>query len=210
MGEITLRDGMIVAAAAHGAAEKRAWLIKREILPENWSDGAVDMMLYRHGNAGSTHLVGGVELKWWRQQDQGNASNRRRDLVKDFIRAGSLYQQVGDFSFVALLSTAGSWSTTASTTATDQDVMKRLAATGSQKWNLEDDASSAAIRAAMKSLRGRVPVPNIIHTELLAGRSLRDEAAELAFSRVWAVRKPQRTRILSAEEIDTIIANKGT
>jgi hypothetical protein len=210
MGEITLRDGMVVAAAAHGSAEKRAWLIEREILPDGWSEAAVDLMLYRQGQAGTAHAVGGVELKWWRQEDSGNASNRRRELIKDFIRAGSLYQQVEEFSFVALLSTAGSWSSTASTGGTDQDVIKRLAMVGSQKWNLRQDRGSAALRAAVKSLSGRIPVPNIIHTELVADRSLHNEVSQLAFAIVWAVRKPQNTRILLKADIDMIIDNRGT
>lgn len=210
MGEITLRDGLVVAAAACGAAERRAWIIEREILPATWSDADVDMIISRQGNAGNTPLLGGVELKWWRQEDGGNAGNRRRDLVKDFIRAGSLYPQVEEFSFVALLSTTGSWTSTASTRGSDREVMQRLLADGSQQWNLEYDASSAAIRNAVADLRGKIPIPNIIRSELLVDVSLRAAGEEEAFARIWSVRKPQRTRILSAAELTALIARNGT
>lgn len=33
MGEITLRDSLIVAAAAAGAQAKQAWILQREVLP---------------------------------------------------------------------------------------------------------------------------------------------------------------------------------
>ncbi len=204
-GEITLRDGLIVAAAAHGAAEKRSWILEREVLPSGWSDAAVDLMVFRLGNANTKHLIGGVELKWWRQEDGGNAGNRRRDLVKDFIRAGSLYPSVEEFSFVALLSTAGSWSATASTTGSDNALMRRLLLVGSQQWNIENDAGSAALRAAVRVLRGRVPIPNIIRSELIAEQSLRSSTQEISFARVWHVRKPQSTRILTDNEIDAIL-----
>lgn len=206
MGEITLRDGLVVAAAASGAAEKRAWIIEREILPAGWTDAAVDLMISRRGNAGNIAMLGGVELKWWRQEDGGNASNRRRDLVKDFIRAGSLYQQAEEFSFVALLSTAGSWTSTASTTGSDNNVMQRLVSDGSQQWNLENDKTSAAVRNAVASLRGHVPVPNIVRSELLVNLSLRATGEEEAFARVWSVRKPQNTRILTDAEMDAVLA----
>jgi hypothetical protein len=206
MGEITLRDGLVVAAAAAGAAEKRAWIIEREIVPNGWAEGSVDLIISRAGNAEKSVLLGGVELKWWRQEDGGNASNRRRDLVKDFIRAGSLYQQTQEFSFVALLSTAGSWTSTASTKGSDKELMQRLLAEGSQQWNIENDKTSAAVRNAVASLRDRVPVPNIVRSELLVNLSLRASGEEEAFARVWSVRKPQKTRILQDSEMDAIIA----
>ena len=105
MGEITLRDSLIVAAAAAGAQIKQAWVLEREVLPTGWTDSAVDLVIYRSGQQKTLKEVGGIELKWWRQTDKGNASNRRRDLVKDFMRAASLYPDVDDFAFVALLST---------------------------------------------------------------------------------------------------------
>lgn len=45
-GEITLRDSLIVAAAATGAKIKQAWVLKREVLPAGWSDSAVDLIVY--------------------------------------------------------------------------------------------------------------------------------------------------------------------
>ncbi|OOE43711.1 hypothetical protein BZG09_09545 [Salinivibrio kushneri] len=115
MGEISLRDGLVAAAAASGANQSRSWIIKREVQPQGWLDSAVDLYIKSKTSHGNIREVGGVELKWWRRDDAGNASNRRRDLVKDFIRAASLFSQVNDFAIVALLSTDVSWSKTTST-----------------------------------------------------------------------------------------------
>ena len=49
IGEITLRDGLVVAAAAVGARTKRAWIFEREVLPDGWTDATVDLMVYRKG-----------------------------------------------------------------------------------------------------------------------------------------------------------------
>lgn len=64
MGETTLRDGLVVAAAAAGAQARQAWILDREVLPKGWTDAAVDLVISRHGNQGSIALIGGIELKW--------------------------------------------------------------------------------------------------------------------------------------------------
>jgi len=209
MGEITLRDGLVVAAAAAGAQARQAWILDREVLPEEWTDSAVDLVISRHGNQGSIAKVGGIELKWWRQTDPGNAANRRRDLIKDFIRAASLYTLVEEFSFVALLSTAGSWTSTASTKASDNPAMTKLAASGSQNWNLQNMIGCSAVKGAVRALNGRVPMPNIFHTELLSDQSISNATGLAAFSKVWAVRKPQNTRMLQQPEIDHLLAENN-
>lgn len=202
MGEITLRDGLVVAAASIGAKNKRAWILEREVLPAGWSDAAVDLVVNRKGNNDSVHMVGGVELKWWRQTDKGNAGNRRKELIKDFIRAAALYNAVEDFAFVALLSTSGSWSQTASTQQTDKEPMKLLEKDGVQKWNLERMKKSSSIRAALKSLDGRVaPISKIFHTELLSYKSINDSSTVGAFAKVWSVRRPQKTTTLDSAAI---------
>ncbi|WP_323162244.1 hypothetical protein, partial [Pseudomonas fluorescens] len=86
------------------------------------------------GNSVEYHTVGAVELKWWRQTDKGNSSNRRRDLIKDFIRAAANYQNTESFSFVALLSTEVSWDVTLSNTKVDKDITPLLKKEGTQKW----------------------------------------------------------------------------
>jgi len=48
MGEITLRDSLIVAAAAAGAQIKQAWVLEREVLPAGWTDSAVDLVTKTH------------------------------------------------------------------------------------------------------------------------------------------------------------------
>ncbi|MEQ1861996.1 MAG: hypothetical protein ABMA13_18920 [Chthoniobacteraceae bacterium] len=205
MGEITLRDGLIVAAAAVGAHTKQAWILDREVLPAGWTDAAVDLVIFRHGNQNNTKEVGGIELKWWRQTDPGNAANRRRDLIRDFIRAAALYSLVEDFAFVSLLSTAGSWSATATTSGSDRAAMTKLGAAGSQTWNIPNMISSSAIKGAVKSLSGKVPITNIFHTELLASFSLNNASGLNAFAKVWLVKKPQNTQFLQPAEIALLI-----
>ncbi|WP_457825597.1 hypothetical protein, partial [Staphylococcus aureus] len=51
-GEITLRDGLIVAASAEGARIRQAWIIDREIIPSGWTDAPVDLFLKKQGNLG--------------------------------------------------------------------------------------------------------------------------------------------------------------
>ena len=205
MGEITLRDSLIVAAAAAGAQIKQAWVLEREILPPGWTDSAVDLVIYRSGNQGALKEVGGVELKWWRQTDKGNASNRRRDLVKDFIRAASLYPTVNDFTFVALLSTEVSWASTTATTGADAGAMSLLAASGSQVWNLRTLAAAPAVKGAVRFLNGKVPIPNIFHSKLLSTLELHLASGRSAFAKVWLVKKPQKTHYCTPAEVSEIL-----
>lgn len=203
MGEITLRDGSIVAAAAVGAQSRQAWILERELLPSGWTDVAVDVVITRVVNQ-STPIVGGTEIKWWRRDDPSNSANRRRDLIKDLIRAASLYTIAEDFAFVALLSTAGSWSATTTTKGSDKAAMAKLVATGSQKWNIPGMIASKAIQGSIRQLKGKVPVPNIFHTKLLAEQSINGPNGIIAFAKVWAVKKPQKTKFFSIDEIDEL------
>jgi len=205
MGEITLRDSLIVAAAAAGAQTKQAWVLEREVLPTGWTDSAVDLVIYRSGNLGALKEVGGVELKWWRQTDKGNASNRRRDLVKDFIRAASLYPAVDDFIFVALLSTEVSWTSTTATRGADKAAMALLTATGSKIWKLRTLAASPAVKGAVRFLNEKVPIPNIFHSKLLSTLELHLASGRSAFAKVWLVKKPQKTHYFTAAEIQEIL-----
>lgn len=204
-GEITLRDGLVVAAAAEAAGIRQSWIINREVVPAGWADAPVDLLVQKNGNNNTIITLGGVELKWWRKTDAANSANRRRDLIRDFIRAGSLYQQVNDFSFVALLSTEGSWAATTTTKGTDKGVMSMLSASAIQKWNLKKMIASKAVEGAMRSLRGKVPMPNVFHTELLCTRSIYDSTTQLAFARVWKVKKPQNTIFLNDATLEKLI-----
>ncbi len=205
MGEITLRDAMIVAAAAAGAEQKQAWLLEREVLPQGWSDSAVDLTIYRHGNNAARREVGAVELKWWRQEGKGNASNRRRDLVKDFMRAGSLYPNMESFSFVALLATEVSWGATTGTRQGDSDAMNLVSGEDSQKWKIEELKDCPAVKGALNSLNGRVPIPNIFHTKVLATLDLHLASGRTAFARVWSVVKPQKTKFLTGSDVKKLL-----
>jgi hypothetical protein len=163
-------------------------------------------MITRIGNQGAQHNVGGIELKWWRHGDRTNASNRRRDLVRDFIRAASVYPSVQDFAFVALLSTEVSWTSTTSTHGADETAMGLVTADdGSKIWNVHKLRGSPAVRGAVRSLRGRVPVPNIFHSKLLSSVELRFASGRSAFARVWSIRKPQRTHFLTDAELQEVL-----
>ena len=203
-GEITLRDGLVVAAAAAAARTKRAWIIEREVRPNDWTEGEVDLMVSRYGHANATHCIGTVELKWWRKTDPSNAANRRRDLLRDFIRAAAVYPRVESFSFVALLSTSVSWDATASTTGSDREPMAKVSATGSQHWNTTALATSAGMRGALRSLNGVVPICSTFHSELLCSRSLSGPDGDLAFAKVWRVKKPQRSIYLKSQRVDQL------
>lgn len=204
-GEITLRDGLVVAAASVGSSHKQAWILNREVLPSGWKDAAVDLVVCRNSN-GAERIVGGVELKWWRQASPSNASNRRRDLVKDFMRAAALYPLSEYFSFVALLSTKESWETTAGTRGTDKEVMDLVKSEGTVNWNVTNLSKSPAVKAAARLLKKRVPVISSFKSELLSTYSLSGADGAICTARVWAVRKPQNTRELTDTEIDSVSA----
>lgn len=202
MGEITLRDGLIVAAASSGSHLKQAWILEREVVPQGWSDAPIDLLIRRAGAQSATKDVGGVELKWWRREDKSNAGNRRRDLVKDFIRAAALYQQMESFAFVALLSTEVSWESTTQTIKKDQVAMSLLSGEGTQKWSLNNLKESPAVKGAIRSLGNRVPITNIFHTKLVSSLDLHLSSGRVASARVWSVVKPQRSKFMTAPEIN--------
>jgi hypothetical protein len=206
MGEITLRDALVVAAAAAGSRMRQAWIIDREVVPDDWDDAPVDLLISREGNNGHVSLVGGTELKWWRRADAGNSANRRRDLIKDLFRAAALYPAVSSFSFVALLTTPDSWAATTDTTGSDQDAMRLLKRGGSQSWNSSTLAASAAMKGALRQLKGRVPLCSVFHTELLCSARLSLSKERVATAKVWRVKKPQRSVFMSAERVAELIA----
>ncbi|MBH1387601.1 hypothetical protein I5U29_02350 [Stenotrophomonas maltophilia] len=193
VGEITLRDGLIVAAAAIGSKHKNAWLLEREVEPDGWSDSNVDLMVYRVSGENKS-LVGGTELKWWRQKDKGNASNRRRDLIKDLLRAAALYTLSESFSFVALLATKESWDATTDTRGKDKALLDKLKSESSEHWNIRDLSSSPSIKAAVRLLRNKVPVTTAFRTKLLNACSLSDQSGIECVARVWEVQKTQNSR----------------
>lgn len=201
MGEITLRDGLVVAAASSGSSLKQAWLLEREVVPNGWTDAPVDLLITRKGNQGAIKDVGGVELKWWRRADKSNGTNRRRDLVRDFIRAAALYQQMESFAFVALLSTEVSWDSTTQTDKGDRPAMDLLCNEDTQKWNLIKLKKCPAIKGAIRSLGNRVPITNIFHTKLISSHALGLSSGRVASAMVWSVIKPQRSKIMTAAEI---------
>jgi hypothetical protein len=203
-GEITLRDGLVVAAAAVGSHVREAWVLEREIVPQGWIDAPVDLMISR--KTGQTlRLVAGVELKWWRRADPGNAANRRRDLVKDFMRAAALYPSVESASFVVLLCLRRSWFATTRTRGSDHEAMSKVSATGIQKWNMTRMSDSSAVRGALRLLRNRVSICNIFHSELLSTSTLSSSGEVSALAAVWAIKKPQNTRILTTAEVDALL-----
>lgn len=205
LGEITLRDSLVVAAAAAGAKARQAWIIDREVVPNGWTDAPVDLMISRVGNGTNVVLMGGTELKWWRRSDAANAGNRRRDLIKDFLRAAALYPIASDFSFVALVATAESWEATTDTGGSDNTAMRQLKRSTSQNWNVTNQISSAALKSAVRLLQGRVPICNIFHTELLYSSRFSINQERVALAKVWRVKKPQNTVFLSDAQIANLL-----
>ncbi|HEV2841278.1 MAG TPA: hypothetical protein VGW39_08145 [Chthoniobacterales bacterium] len=205
MGEITLRDGLVVAAAAVAAELRQGWLLTREFEPPDWQNADVDLLISRRGNGGETHLLAGLELKWWRREDGGNAANRRKDLVRDFFRAAALYSLVEQIAFVALLSTSASWDATATTDGSDHVAMGMLGTSGAQQWNINPMIASSAVRGAMRDLVGDVPITNIFHTKLISNAALHSNDQRRAFAKVWSVKKPQNSRFLDPDEVETLL-----
>jgi hypothetical protein len=205
MGEITLRDGLIVAAAAVAAELRQGWLLTREFEPPDWQNADMDLLISRKGNGGATHSLAGLELKWWRREDGSNAANRRRELLRDFFRAAALSFIVEEIAFVALLSTAASWDATASTGGNDHVAMGMLGASGVQRWNINPMIASTAVRGAMRDLLDDVPITNIFHTKLISNAALHAHDQRRAFAKVWSVKKPQNSRFLDRDEVETLL-----
>jgi hypothetical protein len=205
LGEITLRDALVVAAAAAGARARQAWIIDREVVPNGWTDAPVDLMISRVGNAGNISLVGGTELKWWRRADPANAGNRRRDLVKDILRGAALYPNASAFSFVALLATEESWGATTDTGGSDRTAMALLKHQSSQSWNVTNLIESAALKSAVRQLQGRVPICNIFRTELLCSSRFSINQGRVLRAKVWRIKKPQNTVFLTDDRIEQLL-----
>ena len=203
LGEISLRDPTIVAAASIGARLKQAWLLLREEQPVSWSGGTVDVVVARMLPT-QIRWVAGIELKWWRRADPGNAGNRRRDLVKDFIRAASLYPDLEGPAFVALLSTQASWRRTTGTNGNDTLPMTLVRRSGRQDWILPNLANCPAVRGSLRALNGSVPVPNRFRSELISSVKISTNGTEEATARVWRLWKQQNTRFLSEQEIEAL------
>jgi hypothetical protein len=200
LGEISLRDATIVAAASVGARMRQAWLLLREQTPNGWTGAEVDVVVARKVGTGVRWVVG-VELKWWRQSDPANAGNRRRELVRDFIRAASLYPLVESSSFVALLSTPDSWNRTTDTQGRDAMAMALIKGQGQQAWDVRALGTAPAVRGAAQGLSGAVPVPKHFRSELLSSVALDVGGHEAATARVWRVRKHQNTHFFSDPEV---------
>lgn len=193
IGEIALSDGMVVAGAAVGATRRNAWIIRREVCPSTWSSGAIDLVVSRVTNRDREIWVNAVELKWWRDARSANASNRRRDLLKDMIRAAAIYPDVEGSALVALLTTRSAWKATVNTSGADKEICSRFTIDGLARWNLSTLGDTPAVKGALSSLTGLPRIPNILHTKLLVTMRI-GETSDLAFARVWGVRKPEKSR----------------
>lgn len=161
------------------------------------------MVIARRAGAGVRWVVG-VELKWWRQSDAANAGNRRRELVRDFIRAASLYRLVESSSFVGLLSTTDSWNRTTNTGGRDAPAMALIRGVGQQAWNVHALRPAPAVRGAAHGLNGAVPVPKHFRSELLSSVALDVDGHEAVRARVWRVWKYQSTRFFTPPQLQTL------
>lgn len=211
LGEITLRDGLVAGAAAVGARRNAALIIEREHKPQDWKSGNIDLTVWRKRKRQKEWFCS-TELKWWHQDDANNASNRHAKLIRDFIRAGSVYPMMlkpDKMAFVLLLTTSSSWNTKVERhTAGDLSLCYRWTrAYVTQTWDLSALKGCPGVRAAVAELRGMgVKIPNIIHSDLTYSASIRQQRSERGEVRCWSVRKPQKTTFLSNAELDEIIA----
>lgn len=193
MGEITFRDALVVAAAAVGTKIKQSWIIEREINPDSWSDGpVVDLVIFREKNKKQV-LFGGTELKFWRQTDTGNASNRRKDLVKDFFRAAALSKECESFAFVSLIATQDSWKNTTNTSGKDEKVVQLLKSPDAQIWRKSQLEHCPSVKTATQEMRDKVPVSSAFSSYLLSTCEVRYEQRIKYISKVWKVRKHENT-----------------
>jgi len=83
--------------------------------------------------------------------------------------------------------------------------MNLLTGTGASKWNINTLRSSPAVKGAIRSLNGKVPVPNIFHSKLISNLELHFASGRSAFARVWSISKPQKTHFLDANELHALL-----
>lgn len=208
MGEITLRDGLVVASAAQAASKNYSWVVDREFEPSEWKDGAIDIVISKISR-GSRTKVGSIELKLWRQNDSGNASNRRRDLVRDIIRSASFYKNV-DFSFFVLLSTSASWEATFPGDGVDDEIRVMLESTSKdEKWNIRDLSSKNCIKNSLESLnKNKVEISSHFSTRLLSNLSTNNNDKTVVFTKVWSIKKTRNSRNFDATELSKLTLKK--
>jgi hypothetical protein len=201
LGEISLRDGLVVAAAATGANRRHAWVIQREYRPEDWNGRAIDIVAKRTVR-NADRLVYSAEVKWWRDATSANAFNRRRDFVEDLIRAACMYPRVEEAALVILLATGDSYRTTL--TGVLEKVLHAGRAIGT--WNLAKLKTWPVIRRAVGALRGNIQIPNVFQTEVASWMRVdaRGPATRQLWAVAWALRKPQHTHWLTDAELDDI------
>lgn len=212
LGEITLRDSLVAAVAAEGARRKTPWIFTREEKPSHWQDEAVDLVITRKVN-NTVAWIAAVELKWWRHADSQNSFNRRKALVRDFLRCASLSHQPGtqEDSLVVLVSTSSSWKKTTSTDAGDRPVVDVLKADDTMSWRISqsmykcpavrDALSSMIKKASGKPDVMRMPIPTTIHSKLLGIYESDTGGQQNLQVRIWRVRKPQKSTIIPLEEL---------
>lgn len=196
MAELTFYDTLVSVAAAEGARLRKAWIIRREFQPPKWrGDERIDLVVTRFSGKNEV-WVSATELKWWRSDDSANSSNRRKDLVVDFLRAASVegFTGVKDGAYVVLITTEAAWTaTTKVRSGKDIPIASKIQGTATQKWSLPTLKDAPAIKNAVSELRKNVPLPSIFHTRLEE-----NVVAPLAGTHqlrvlVWSVRKPQRS-----------------
>jgi hypothetical protein len=132
--------------------------------------------------------------------------------MRDFIRAGAMYPmllQPDKMALVLLLSTPSSWNTTVDRhEAGDARLCRNWTrAYHDQTWDVRGMAACPGVRAAVGELRAMgVPIPNIIHSDLLYSVTIRQQRSERAMVRCWSVWKPQNTAFLDDQALDAIAA----
>jgi hypothetical protein len=208
MAELTFYDSLVAVAASEGARRTAAWIIRREFRPPEWTgDERMDLVVSRLSR-GEEVWVNAAELKWWRAADARNRANRRKELVTDLLRAANVHGFIGveESAYVVLVSTKSSWDSTTNVAAGagDAEVGAKLRETGSVGWPLRALDTAPAIRGAAVALRHSMQLPSSFRTELVRKLAVPVGGGEKVIARVWEVRKPQRSTVLTDQELSAL------
>lgn len=209
LDEALLYEPLVLAAVADSARRKKAMQLLREVKPSAWKDDKrVDLVRVRD-SGGAQLWVTAVECKWWRDTDSQNASNRRRGLFADFLRLASLCDSPGieGEALLVLLTTKSSWQATTKSTKGDAPfielLMKGVGEAGS--YSMKKLKKCPAVSGTLKKLKKTLVVPSTLSATLVQDLNAPLGGDERVYCKVWRVRKPQKSKILTVGEIEDLL-----
>ena len=156
-------------------------------------DMIADAVIKERTTHNNTRTVAAIEVKWWRDADQSNASNRRKALVRDIIRAASMSNAVESFALVCLVATYESWDKTLNAKSEERNFINSIATSN----DVVKVDPTRDLKSILKTLLGsngqRFPIPTSIHVERQSECCISLNGNESVVARIWEVRKPQRS-----------------